>query len=176
MKPLPLAKVYQVLEPGPVVLLSTAHRGRANVMTLSWHSMVDFEPPLVACVVSSGNFSFTALSKTRQCVIAVPAAKLAPLVVEIGNCSGRSVDKFATFGLHAQPARLVAAPLIRECCANLECVVTDTRMVKRYNLFLLEVVQAWSDPAQKNARTFHHQGYGRFVVDGRQIRLKSKMR
>jgi hypothetical protein len=29
-------KVYQLLEPGPVVLLTTARRGRANVMTMSW--------------------------------------------------------------------------------------------------------------------------------------------
>jgi len=53
MKALPLARVYQLLEPGPVVLLTTRHKDRANVMTLSWHMMVDFEPPLVACVVGS---------------------------------------------------------------------------------------------------------------------------
>jgi hypothetical protein len=35
----PLSKVYGLLEPGPVVLLTTAHRGRANVMTLSWHTI-----------------------------------------------------------------------------------------------------------------------------------------
>jgi len=52
-----LSKVYQVLEPGPVVLLTTAHKGRANIMTLSWHMMVEFEPPLVACVVSNRNHS-----------------------------------------------------------------------------------------------------------------------
>ena len=45
------SKVYQLLEPGPVVLLTTADKGRANVMTMSWHMMVEFEPPLVACVV-----------------------------------------------------------------------------------------------------------------------------
>ena len=48
MEVLPLAKVYQLIEPGPVVLLTTAHKGRANVMTMSWHMMVDFEPPLIA--------------------------------------------------------------------------------------------------------------------------------
>ena len=35
MKDLPLVKVYQLLEPGPVVLLTTAHKGRTNVMTMS---------------------------------------------------------------------------------------------------------------------------------------------
>ncbi|WP_026299706.1 flavin reductase [Elioraea tepidiphila] len=55
MRTLALGKVYQLLEPGPVVLLTTAHRGKPNVMTMSWHMMVDFEPPLVACTVSSGH-------------------------------------------------------------------------------------------------------------------------
>ena len=176
MKALPLAKVYQLLEPGPVVLLTTARRGRANVMTMSWHMMVEFEPPLVACVVSNANHSFAALRATGECVIAVPAQRLAPTVVKIGNASGRNIDKFAAFGLTALPAKRVAPPLIAECFANLECRVADTRFVNRYGLFVLEVVAAWIDPAQKNPRTIHHHGYGRFVVDGRSIRLPSKMR
>ena len=82
----PLSKVYQLLEPGPVVLLTTSFRGRANMMTLSWHMMVEFTPPMVACVVSSGNHSFAALRATRECVIAIPAPALAAKVVQVGNC------------------------------------------------------------------------------------------
>ncbi len=174
MKELALSKVYQLLEPGPVVLLTTAHMGRANVMTMSWHMMVEFTPPLVACVVSDANFSFGALRATKECVIAIPAVALAPKVVEIGNCSGRASEKFKQFGLTPAPARRVSAPLIAECFANLECKVTDTRLVNKYNLFILEVVQAWTDPAQQDAKTIHHRGYGAFVVDGETIKLQSK--
>ncbi len=176
MKDLPLAKVYQLLEPGPVVLLTTAAKGRANVMTLSWHMMVEFEPPFVACVVSAADFSFGAMHATRQCVIAVPARALARKVVDVGNCSGRDLDKFATFGLTAMPAERVVAPLVGECFANLECRVVNTRLVNTYSLFILEVEKAWIDPAQKHPKTLHHHGYGKFVVDGETIRLKSRMR
>jgi len=176
MRDLPLSKVYQLLEPGPVVLLTTSRKGRANVMTMSWHMMVEFEPPLVACVVSNANYSFAALRATGECVIAIPAVKLAPKVVQVGNSSGRIVDKFAAFGLTAAPAKTVAAPLVAECFANLECRVSDTRLVSSYNLFILEVLQAWKDPAQNNPRTIHHHGYGTFIVDGKTIKLKSKMR
>ena len=175
MKDLPLAKVYQLLEPGPVVLLTTARKGRANVMTMSWHMMVEFEPPLVACVVSSGDYSFAALQATKECVIAVPAAALARKVVQVGNSSGRDIDKFAAFGLTPLPAKRVAAPLVAECFANLECKIVETRLVAKYNLFVLEVLKAWIDPAQKNPKTIHHHGYGKFVVDGKAINLKSKM-
>lgn len=176
MKRLPLGKVYQLLEPGPVVLLATARKARANVMALSWHMMVEFEPPLVACVVSEANFSFAALRATRECVIAIPGRSLAAKVVGVGNVSGRDVDKFARFGLTALPARRVAAPLVGECFANLECRVRDTRLVARYNLFILEVLKAWIDAAQKRPKTIHHHGYGTFVVDGPTLRLKSRMR
>lgn len=175
MKNLPLARVYQLLEPGPVVLLTTAAKGRSNVMTMSWHMMVEFTPPRVACIVSPADHSFKALRATKECVIAVPAVNLAPMVVEIGNCSGRDVDKFEQFGLTPVPARMVAAPLVAECFANLECRVVNTRLVNVYSLFVLEVVKAWIDPAQKDPRTIHHQGYGRFAVDGETITLASKM-
>jgi flavin reductase (DIM6/NTAB) family NADH-FMN oxidoreductase RutF len=176
MKDLPLSKVYQLLEPGPVVLLTTARQGHANVMTTSWHMMVEFEPPLVACVVSGANYSFAALRATKECVIAVPALDLAAKVVKVGNCSGRDVEKFKRFGLTPAPAKRVAAPLIVECFANLECKVADSRLVNTYNLFVLEVLKAWSDPAKKCPKTIHHHGYGRFAVDGKLIKLKSRMR
>lgn len=176
LQDLPLSKVYQLLEPGPVVLLTTAHRGKPNVMTMSWHMMVEFEPPLIACVVSGANYSFAGLKATKECVIAIPALKLSRIIVQVGNSSGRDLDKFAELGLTRLPAACVAPPLIAECFANLECKVVDTRMVRKYNLFILEVVKAWRDPKPKRPQTLHHCGYGKFVVDGKTLQLKSKMR
>ena len=174
MKDLALAKVYQLLEPGPVVLLTTVHKGHANVMTMSWHMMVEFEPPLIACVVGNANYSHKALRATKECVIAIPALNLAPVVVEIGNCSGQDVDKFKRFCLTPELAERVTPPLVAECFANLECRVIDTRLVNTFNIFILEVLKAWIDPAQKNPKTIHHHGYGKFIVDGEMIKLKSK--
>ncbi len=174
MKDLSLSKVYQLLEPGPVVLLTTASKGRANIMAMSWHMMVEFEPPLIACVVSNANHSFAALRATKECVIAIPGLVLASKVAAVGNCSGRDVDKFAKFDLTAVPAQRVAPPLVAECFANLECKLADARLVNKYNLFVLEALKAWIDPAQKNPKTIHHHGYGSFVVDGEQIKLKSR--
>jgi len=173
---LPLARVYRLLEPGPVVLLTTARKGRANAMTMSWHTMLEFEPPLVGCVVSNRNFSFEILRMTKECVINIPTVELAAQTVRVGNCSGRTRDKIAAFGLTPVPAARVAAPLIEQCYANLECIVADTRMVEKYNFFVLEVVKAWIDPARKNPRTIHHRGMGVFMVAGRTIRLPSRMK
>jgi len=173
---LPLSKVYRLLEPGPVVLLTTAGRGRPDVMTQSWHTMIDFGPPLVGCVVSARNHTFETLRSTRECVLNVPTVELAKAVVGCGNVSGRHLDKFEAFGLTPVVSRCVQAPRVDECFANLECRVVDTRLVARYGFFVLEVVQAWIDPSTKDPRTLHHRGMGRFMVAGRTIRLPSRMR
>ena len=173
----PLAKVYSLLEPGPVVLLTTADAaGRPNVMTLSWHTMLEFEPPLVGCVVSNRNHSFALLQASRQCVINIPTVELADKVVSCGNSTGTTTDKFVAFGLTPRPARSVTAPLIDECFASLECRVVDTRMVEPYELFVVEVAAAWVDAEIENPRTLHHRGYGRFMVAGDTIELPSNMR
>jgi flavin reductase (DIM6/NTAB) family NADH-FMN oxidoreductase RutF len=169
----PLAQVYGLLEPGPVVLVTTARAGRANIMPLSWHTMMEFVPPLVGCVISSQNHTFGMLRATGECVINVPTVDLAKKVVHCGNASGRSVDKFKTFGLTPVAASIVEAPLIAECYASLECKVIDRRLVTQYNFFILEVVKAWIDPRRNRPRTIHHQGEGVFRIPGRTIKLPS---
>ena len=173
---LPLSKVYGHLETGPVVLVTTMRGGRANVMTMSWHTMMEFEPPLIGCVISARNFSFDALRKTRQCVLNIPTVELIGAVAGCGNTSGRRVDKFAKFGLTPLPASVVSPPLIAECYANLECRLADTRLLNRYNFLVLEVLKAWSVPAVRDPRTLHHRGRGAFMVAGETVTVPSKMR
>jgi flavin reductase (DIM6/NTAB) family NADH-FMN oxidoreductase RutF len=171
----PLSEVYRLLEPGPVVLLTTVRAARPNVMPMSWHLMMEFTPPLVGCVVSNGNYSFATLKTTKECVINIPTVELAKTVVACGNTSGSNTDKFKKFGFTPLAAKLVKAPLIRECFASLECKVVDMKLVTKYNFFVLEVVQAWLDPARKRPRTIHHQGEGEFMVAGRTLHLPSKI-
>jgi flavin reductase (DIM6/NTAB) family NADH-FMN oxidoreductase RutF len=180
----PLSQVYRLLESGPVVMVTTARAGRANhvkgrvphvanIMSMSWHTMMEFVPPLVGCVISDRNYSFETLKATGECVINIPTVELAKKVVSCGNTSGRRVDKFKAFGLTPVTAACVKAPLIAECYANLECKVIDRKLVTKYNFFVLEVVKAWIDPSRKHPRTIHHQGEGVFMVAGRTIKLPS---
>ncbi len=173
---LALSGVYRLLEPGPVVMVTSARGGRANVMTMSWHMMIDFEPPIIACVISNRDYTFGIVKQTKECVINIPTVNLARKVVGCGNTSGRDVDKFKRFHLTAAPATSVGAPLISECYANLECKVVDASLAHKYNVFILEVLKAWIDPSQINPRTIHHCGRGVFMVAGRRISLPSKMK
>jgi flavin reductase (DIM6/NTAB) family NADH-FMN oxidoreductase RutF len=93
--------------------------------------------------------------------------------VGIGNCSGRTVDKFARYRLTPVAAAEVKPPLIAECYASLECRVADARLVNRYNFFILEVVRAWVDTAIRQPQTLHHRGNGVFAVAGETVRRRS---
>jgi len=174
MKNFPLSKAFQLIEPGPVVLVTTAYKKKANVMTMTWHMVVEFTP-LIACIISPGDYSFSALRKTKECVIAIPTVDIINQVVYIGNCSGQDTDKFKIFNLTPQPAKKVKAPLIAECVANIECRVVDGSLVDKYSLFVLEGIKAWVDPDRKERRTFHANGDGTFVVDGQTINLRKRM-
>lgn len=169
----PVEKIRQFLEPGPIVLVSSAYKGEKNIMTMGWHTVMEFSPSLIGCMITASNHSFGLIKKSKECVINIPTADMAKTVVNIGNCSGADVDKFTQFDLTAVKAKKVDAPLIKECFANFECQVYDTTMLKKYNFFILKVVKAHVTLSPRYPKTLHYQGEGHFMVAGKQIKLKS---
>ena len=169
---LPLKKAFMLFEPGPVILVATNDGTKSNLMTISWHMVTDFTPQL-ALTTGPWNHSFTALTQTKECVLAVPTVDIAEKVIRIGDCSGKDIDKFKTFELTPLPAREVGAPLIAECFACLECRVTG--YLDDPGIFLLQGVRAWIDKKRKERHTFHANGDGTFAVDGATLNLRHLM-
>lgn len=181
MKPIrksdfPVSEIRRFLEPGPVVLVSSAHRGERNVMTMGWHTVMEFTPALVGCVIAESNHSFDLVRRSKECVINVPTVELAATVAKIGNCSGADTDKFANFKLTAERGEIVKAPLIGECHANLECRLHDGRLIGDYNFFIFEVVKAHAARAPKYPKTIHYRGEGQFMVSGPSLSLRRHFR
>jgi flavin reductase (DIM6/NTAB) family NADH-FMN oxidoreductase RutF len=172
----PVSQVRRFLEPGPIVLVSSAWKGETNIMTMGWHTVMEFHPSLVGCMISSGNHSFGLIKASKQCVINVPTYDLAKEVVGIGNCSGTRVDKFEKFKLTAMPRAEVKAPLIGECYANFECKVVDTSLLDKYSFFILRVVNARVAVSPKVPRTIHYRGDGQFMVSGREVSFRKMFR
>ena len=172
MQALNLSKAFTLIEPGPVVLVTTHDGKKNNIMTISWTMVMDFTP-VFAITTGEWNHSFAALRKQRECVIAIPTVDLLDTVVGIGTCSGADTDKFAKFKLTPVPAKLVRPPLIKECLANIECKVID--IVEKHNIVVLEAVAAYIDSDRQEQRTVHAVGDGSFIVDGRKIDRKKMM-
>jgi flavin reductase (DIM6/NTAB) family NADH-FMN oxidoreductase RutF len=172
----PVSDIRRYLEPGPIVLVSSAHGGERNIMTMGWHTVMEFTPSLVGCVIAGGNHSFDLIRKSRECVINLPTTALTDKVVGIGNTSGAEIDKFAHFGLTAAKARQVKAPLIAECHANFECKLADGALIGRYNFFIFEVVKAHVARSPRHPETLHYTGDGVFMVSGKIISRRSQFR
>jgi flavin reductase (DIM6/NTAB) family NADH-FMN oxidoreductase RutF len=174
MRQMKLSKAFTLMESGPVVLVTTHDGKKGSIMTISWTMVVDFTP-VFAIVTGEWNYSFAALRKNKECVIAIPTVDLLDKVVGIGTCSGADTDtdKFAKFKLTAVPGKFVKAPLIKECLANMECKVID--IIKRHNIVVLEAVAAYIDNTRKEKRMVHAVGDGTFIVDGRTMDRRKMM-
>jgi flavin reductase (DIM6/NTAB) family NADH-FMN oxidoreductase RutF len=165
-KDFPVDQIRRFLEPGPIVLVSSAWKGDTNIMTMGWHMVMAFQPALIGCYIWSENHSFEMIRRSKECVINIPTVDLAPRVVGIGNSSGGEIDKFAEFGLTAVPAAKVKAPLIGECHANFECKLVDSSLIRKYSLFVWEVVKAHAARSPEFPRTIHYRGDGVFMISG----------
>jgi len=169
---LELGKAFTLMESGPVVLVTTHDGNKNNIMTISWTMVVDFTPQF-AITTGAWNYSFAALRKNRECVIAIPTVDMLDQVIGIGTSSGANTDKFVKFKLTPIQGKVVKAPMIKECLANIECKVID--IVKNYNIVVLEGVAAYVNPARKEKRTIHAVGDGTFIIDGRRIDRREMM-
>ncbi|HNQ65781.1 MAG TPA: flavin reductase family protein [Smithella sp.] len=172
MKKMQMDKAFTLMESGPVVLITTNDGKKNNIMTISWTMVVDFTP-VFAITTGSWNYSFAALQKTKECVIAIPTVDMLDKVVGVGTCSGSDTDKFEKFMLTPVKGKHVKAPLIKECLANIECKVAD--IVRKHNIIVLDAMAAYIDDKRKEKRALHAVGDGTFIVDGRKMDRRKMM-
>lgn len=172
LKDIKINTAFTLLEPGPVVLITTQDGQKNNIMTISWTMVMGFTP-IFGITTGPWNYSYAALRKTKECVISIPTVDLIDRVIGVGTCSGIDTDKFAKFGFTALPGKHVSAPLIKECLANIECNVID--IIKKHNIVVLEGIAAYIDSSRKETRTLHAVGDGSFIVDGRRLDRREMM-
>ena len=172
----PVDKIRRFIEPGPVVLVSSAWKGKMNIMTMGWHCMMEFTPSLFGCIISNANESFEMIRRSRECVINLPTFDMIDQVIGIGNCSGKDIQKFEKFGLTPVKGKFVKAPLIKECYANFECRLRDSHLVNKYNFFIFQLMKASVATSPKYPRTVHYRGDGVFMVSGKEVSYRKRFK
>ena len=176
-----VSKVRRFLEPGPVILVSSAYRGERDIMTMGWHMILGDEPSLVGCFVWDQNHSHNLIRRSKECVINIPTYDMIDAVIDIGNThsTGRGPDKFERFHLTPAPASKVKAPLIAECFASFECKLIDTSLISKYSLFVFECVKAHVATGKggpKYPTTVHYRGDGVFMIAGRSVSYRKRFK
>jgi flavin reductase (DIM6/NTAB) family NADH-FMN oxidoreductase RutF len=175
-KDFPIDRIRRFLEPGPIVLVSSAHGGEKNIMSMGWHMIMGDGPSLIGCYIWDQNHSRELVSKSKECVFNVPTFDLIDAVIGIGNNHGPEVDKFKTFGLTPVKAKKVGAPLIAECFASFECKLVDDSQVDKYSLFIFECVKAHVATSPKYPKTVHYRGDGVFMISGENKSYRKKFK
>ena len=167
-----IRKAFTYLESGAVLLVTTNDGERDNVMTISWQMVMDFTPR-VAISTGPWNESYQTILETGECCLCVPAFDMLDAVVGIGTVHGSECDKFERFGLARARAENVAAPLLPDCLAALECELVDH--VEEHGILVLQGVQLWENPDRQERRVIHANGDGTFFADGEFRNLREQM-
>lgn len=120
---------------------------KSNIIAVSFCMPVSKEPPLIACAIGRGTYSYRLIKSTKEFIINVPPKELTQQIYYCGFHSGSRVDKFKKTELTPQPARKVKAPIIDECVVYMECKVRQEIKTGDKNLFIGEVIEAYADEA-----------------------------
>jgi flavin reductase (DIM6/NTAB) family NADH-FMN oxidoreductase RutF len=140
-------RIYRLLYPRQVVLVTCMGEKRANIIPIAWSIPLSFEPPLVGISLSPKRYSHELIEKTGEFVINVPTLQLLKAIMETGSCSGRDADKFSRCGLTPAPAKHLKTPIISECVAHIECKLHKEVKLGDHTLFVGEVLEAYADPS-----------------------------
>jgi flavin reductase (DIM6/NTAB) family NADH-FMN oxidoreductase RutF len=129
--------------PMPCCLLGTKVEGRANFLAIAFFSVVAIKPTLIAASLSKNHFTNPGIRETGAFSINVPSTSMAEVTDYCGMVSGKKVDKSTEFELFS--GELDGAPMIVECPYNLECKLVQTVDLPGDDLFIGEIVAAYSD-------------------------------
>ncbi len=141
----PFERSLYLLHPYNACLVTCKGKnGKINVMTVAWIIPVSVKPPLLAMSIRPERYSHDLIMETGEFVVNVPTFKLAQKVLFCGRRSGRRHEKFNEASLSPQKARKVAAPIIEECIAYLECKLVKTVETGDHTLVIAQVVAAYA--------------------------------
>jgi flavin reductase (DIM6/NTAB) family NADH-FMN oxidoreductase RutF len=120
-------------------------KGKTNIIAVSFCMPVSKEPPLIACAIGKGTYSYGLIKTTRAFIVNVPAHDLTSQIYYCGLHSGHNVDKFHETGLTQKPARKLKASIIDECIAHMECRVIKEMETGDKALFIGKVIESYAD-------------------------------
>jgi len=170
---IPLSQAHRLINVGPVVLVTSAHEGRRNVMAAAWTTPLCIRPPLVSVAINVGHYTHELITASREFVLNVPGEDLLEAIQFCGSRTGRGRDKLAEAGLTPLPATRVEAPVIAECLGHMECRLVEAPVFGDHALFVGQVVAAaaeeelfrgtWLLPLGR-PRPVHHLGGSRYAA------------
>ncbi len=126
--------------PSVATIVTSHSEGRDNAMAVAWHGTLSRRPPMYMVAISPKRFSHGLIVQSGEFTVNFLPFSSAKLVVQIGGCSGRDVDKFHEFGLTKVPTLKVTAPVLDAAYAAYECRVAARYPSGDHDCFFGEIV------------------------------------
>jgi flavin reductase (DIM6/NTAB) family NADH-FMN oxidoreductase RutF len=142
----PNTEAARLLLGGPVVLVTTTWRGRANVMPLSWHTPLSSAPPVIGIAVEQSRHTAEMISHAQEFALNFPKRPYLHHVQYLGAMSGEQMDKLDALQMQTFAATSITAPLIEGCAAWVECEVVEVTPIGDHILFAGLVTAVRVDP------------------------------
>lgn len=134
-----------MLAPVPPTLVSCGDATEKNVFTVAWTGTMCTNPPIAYISVRPSRHSYDIIERTGEFVINLVPEALTAVCDACGVKSGRDLDKFEAFGLHAANGEAVSAPLIEECPVNIECKVFQKIPLGTHDVFMANIAAVHVD-------------------------------
>ena len=152
-QPLSGRAIAAALGPRPVVVVGTAHDGRANFTPVAFCAPLSYEPPLVALGLKPTSFTCEILEQTGTCTLSTVDADAAKAVLWCGSHSGRTTDKSEGFTCAWEEAGGTALPYPACALSTFTAKVSSVGDAGDHRLFVLEIeVAATRLPSTEKGR------------------------
>lgn len=180
---IPLKDSYKLFNHGPVSIITSAHGDKRNIMAAAWTMPVDFSPAKVAVIIDKDTYTRELVDASGEFALQFPMRRIAKLTLDVGDISGRDINKFSRYDIKTFPSTIITAPLIENCIGWLECKVIK-QGAESMDLIVGEVVAAYADAEQfidgrwhfsddPQKRSIHYMAGGEFYMTGEAFRTSS---
>jgi flavin reductase (DIM6/NTAB) family NADH-FMN oxidoreductase RutF len=179
-RPLERRLAARLLEPGPLVLVTTLFKSQHNVMSAAWLTPIGTDPAVIGIAIQPDRLTHEFISRSEIFGLSIPTIDLLNAVHRCGIESGRDRDKFLSARLTPMDAREIDAPLVAECVAHIECGLVERITLSDHDLFVGEVLAAsavdelFTDRwvIQEGSELLHHVAGDQYAALGRVYRAR----
>jgi flavin reductase (DIM6/NTAB) family NADH-FMN oxidoreductase RutF len=129
--------------PMPMVLVGSVIDGKPNFITVAWINRVNGVPPMIAISLAKSRYTNKGIWQHQEFSVNIPSTDLLSQTDYCGLISGQKNDKSKLFKIFH--GSLANAPMISECPITMECKVVQTITLPTNELFIAEIVGAYSE-------------------------------
>lgn len=128
-----------MLNPLPVVLVTSNYKDKTNVFTVAWTGIVCSHPPMLSISIRPQRLSYDYIKNSMEFVVNIPSGNMAKIVDYCGVKSGREIDKIEHFNLTLNESNTISTKSINECPINIECKVNKILQLGSHDMFIADI-------------------------------------